>query len=255
VEVDRISFAYGGNLVLREVSFSVPPGQFVSIIGPSGCGKSTLLLLIAGMISPGRGELRVAGKPVTGPGDERAMVFQSFALLPWKSLEDNVGLGLRYRRQDLSRAERRERVHHYIEMVGLSGYEGHYPHQLSGGMQQRVGLARAFAVEAPILLMDEPFGAVDAQTRRQLQEELTRLHEMTPKMVLFVTHSMSEAVRLGDRIVLLTPRPGQVREIVQVPLQRPRSPDLETDPNYAELKEYLWHQLRDRGTRSAPEVP
>lgn len=236
---------------LHDVELTVYDREFVCLLGPSGCGKTTVLKLVAGLLRPDRGDVRIGGRPVDGPGHDRAMVFQNFALLPWANVLANVAFGLELR--GMGKTERDERARALISDVGLEGFESHYPHQLSGGMQQRVGLARALAVDPKVLLMDEPFGAVDAQTRRQLQEELLRLHDAAPKTVLFVTHSMSEAVRLGDRIVLFTPRPGRVLEIVTVPLPRPRRPDLETDPAYAELKEYLWHRLRV--TQRRPPLP
>lgn len=257
VEAEHVSFAYGGNLVLRDVSFQVPPGQFVSIIGPSGCGKSTLLMLLAGMMKSGRGELRVQGKPVEGPGTERAMVFQNFALLPWKSLEDNVALGLRYRRRDLSSAERLEIAHRAIDLVGLQGFEQHYPHQLSGGMQQRVGLARAFAVDAPILLMDEPFGAIDAQNAELLREELRGLVAQESRTIIFITHNLDEALFLSDRILLMGANPGEVLEDVELDLPHPRgaeTQDEEQQRRYAHYRSRLWEHLRAQVENQARPV-
>ncbi|TAK27175.1 MAG: ABC transporter ATP-binding protein [Chloroflexota bacterium] len=228
--------------VLDAIDLTISDRELVCILGPSGCGKTTLLKLMAGLLRPERGEVCIDGRPVQGPGGDRAMVFQNFALLPWADVLTNVAFGLELR--GVTKQERAERARALVREVGLEGFEQHYPHQLSGGMQQRVGLARALAVDPRILLMDEPFGALDAQTRRQLQEEFLRLHDIAPKTVVFVTHSMSESVRLGDRIVLLTSRPGRIREIVPVPLPRPRSPDLETDPTQTALKEYLWQRLR-----------
>jgi NitT/TauT family transport system ATP-binding protein len=228
---------------LDGVDLTVPTGEFVCVLGPSGCGKTTLLKIIAGLLAPDKGEVRIDGRPVTGPGPDRAMVFQQFALLPWADVLANVsfGLGLRH----VPRAAYEPRARELIRAVGLEGFEGHYPRQLSGGMQQRVGLARALAVDPQILLMDEPFGALDAQTRRLLQEDLLALLERTPKTVVFVTHSMDEAVRLGDRVVLLSPRPGRVVETIDVGLPRPRPADLDAHPAFVALKEHLWQQLRD----------
>lgn len=216
--------------------------EIVCVLGPSGCGKTTLLRLVAGLLSCSAGEVLIDGHPVTGPGQDRAMVFQHFALLPWADVLTNVAFGLELR--GLGRAEREHVAAELIRAVGLAGFERHLPWQLSGGMQQRVGLARALAIGPRTLLMDEPFGAVDAQTRRVLQEDLLGLHAKRAPTVLFVTHSMDEAVRLGDRVVLLTPRPGRIQEVIDVPLPRPRPPDLERHPTFIDLKEYLWWQLR-----------
>ncbi len=255
IEVLKCSKRYPGAaghppvIALKEVSLAVGAQEFVCLLGPSGCGKTTLLKMVAGLIPYESGEIRVNGRRVQGPGPERAMVFQNYALLPWADVLTNVAFGLELRH--VPRPEREERAFHLIRAVGLEGFERHYPRHLSGGMQQRVGLARALAVDPDILLMDEPFGALDTQTRRLLQEDLLALHERTRKTVLFVTHSMDEAVRLGDRVLLFTPRPGRILEEVAVPLPRPRPPDLETDSAYIELKEYLWQQLRAMQTQPA----
>jgi NitT/TauT family transport system ATP-binding protein len=216
--------------------------EVVCVLGPSGCGKTTLLKIVAGLVPQSAGQVLVDGRPLNGPGQDRAMVFQHFALLPWADVVTNVAFGLELR--GVGRPEREGVALELVRAVGLSGFERHMPGQLSGGMQQRVGLARALAVEPRTLLMDEPFSAVDAQTRRELQEDLLRLHAQRGPSVLFVTHSIDEAVRLGDRVVLLTPRPGRVREIIPVPLPRPRPPDLERHPAFLDLKEHLWRELR-----------
>jgi NitT/TauT family transport system ATP-binding protein len=227
---------------LDGVDLTIRPQEFVCVLGPSGCGKTTLLKVIAGLLPLDEGEVRIDGQLVTGPGPERAMVFQDFALLPWADVSTNVAFGLELR--GVPRAQREHRAHELIEAVGLAGFEQHYPRQLSGGMQQRVGLARALAVDPQILLMDEPFGSVDAQTRRLLQTDLLALLERTPKTVVFVTHSMTEAVRLSDRVVLMTARPGRVHDIVEVGLPRPRPDQLDQYPRFSELKVYLWQQLK-----------
>jgi NitT/TauT family transport system ATP-binding protein len=232
----------GGVLALSDIDFEVHDNEFVTIIGPSGCGKTTLLRIIAGLIPYDQGEVAIDGLAVTGPGPERAVVFQNFALMPWADVLGNVtfGLEVRGRPQD----ECRDRAKDLIKLVGLEGFEKRLPKELSGGMQQRVGLARALAVNPQILLMDEPFGALDEQTRRLLQEQLLRLWEGQRKTVVFVTHSMDEAVMLGDRVMLMTPRPGRVKEMIEVPLQRPRSPQVEKSSAFVEIKEYLWDNLR-----------
>jgi ABC-type nitrate/sulfonate/bicarbonate transport system ATPase subunit len=232
----------GGVQALRDISFEVNDNEFITIIGPSGCGKTTLLRIIAGLIPYNRGEVTIDGRPVTGPGPERAVVFQNFALMPWADVLTNVAFGLEVR--GTTPEECRARAQRLIKVVGLKGFEKRLPKELSGGMQQRVGLARALAVNPRILLMDEPFGALDEQTRRLLQEELLRLWEQERKTVVFITHSMEEAVLLGDRVMLMTPRPGRVKEMIGVPLQRPRSREVEKSSGFVEVKEYLWEQLR-----------
>jgi ABC-type nitrate/sulfonate/bicarbonate transport system ATPase subunit len=227
---------------LAGVDLVVGDREVVCVLGPSGCGKTTLLRIVAGLLRCTAGEVLIDGRPVTGPGQDRAMVFQHFALLPWADVVTNVAFGLELR--GVGRAERERAAMALIRTVGLAGFERNLPWQLSGGMQQRVGLARALAIDPRTLLMDEPFSAVDAQTRRELQEDLLRLHAKRGQAMLFVTHSMDEAVRLGDRVVLLTPRPGRIREVIDVPLPRPRPSNLERHPTFIDLKEYLWQQLR-----------
>jgi NitT/TauT family transport system ATP-binding protein len=226
----------GADLTIRE-------GEFISLIGPSGCGKTTLLKMIDGLMPYDQGELRVLGAPVTGPGPERAVVFQNFALLPWLTVLDNVAFGLRLRGMD--KEEREQIAHRNIEMVGLKGFATAYPRQLSGGMQQRVGLARALSVDPSILLMDEPFGSLDAQTRNLMQADLLRVWDASRKTVVFVTHAMDEAVFLSDRVVLMATRPGRVSEIIDIDLPRPRTDETRTDPRFVELTSYVWDRLRE----------
>jgi NitT/TauT family transport system ATP-binding protein len=230
-------------VALDGVDLSIRAQEFVCVLGPSGCGKTTLLKVMAGLLPLEEGEVLIDGQVVHGPGPERAMVFQNFALLPWADVLSNVAFGLELR--GVPKPERERIAHALIGTVSLAGFERHYPRQLSGGMQQRVGLARALAVDPQILLMDEPFGSVDAQTRRLLQTDLLALLDRAPKTVVFVTHSMTEAVRLADRVVLMTARPGRVHDIVDVELPRPRPDNLEEYPRFSELKEYLWRQLKD----------
>lgn len=206
---------------IEDVSLEIGKGEFVAILGPSGCGKTTLLNMVAGFIPPTQGEILLNGRRIQGPGADRAVVFQSFALFPWKTVLDNVAFGLKMRGVP---QEKRERVaREYLALVGLEGFEYRYPHELSGGMQQRVGVARVLANKPDLLLMDEPFASVDAQTRMTLQEELTRIWEDRQPTILFVTHDVEEAVFLANRVVVLSPRPGRVRETVEVPLRRPRT--------------------------------
>jgi NitT/TauT family transport system ATP-binding protein len=227
---------------LDGVDFSIAEREFVCLVGPSGCGKTTVLRIVAGLVRPDAGSVTIRNSPVTGPGPDRAMVFQHATLLPWADVLTSVAFGLELR--GVAKAEREAMARDLIRTVGLDGFEHHYPRQLSGGMQQRVGLARALAVNPDILLMDEPFAAVDAQTRRSLQDELLRLHAASAKTVLFVTHDIDEAVRLGDRVLLMTPRPGRIRDMVSVDIPRPRPVDLDTNQQAATLKAHLWRALR-----------
>jgi NitT/TauT family transport system ATP-binding protein len=228
---------------LGEVNLSVADGEFVSLIGPSGCGKTTLLKIIDGLISYDEGELLVQGQAVRGPGRERAVVFQNFALLPWLTVRDNIGFGLRLR--GVEKQQVAETVDRLTEMVGLTGFADRYPRQLSGGMQQRVGLARALAVDPAILLMDEPFGALDAQTRNILQSDLLEIWERSRKTVVFVTHAMDEAVFLSDRVVLMGTSPGHIQEVIDIDLPRPRTDATRSDPKFVEYSAYVWDVLRN----------
>lgn len=243
VEVAGVSMRYGQVEALRDIHLSFPAGALTSLLGPSGCGKTTLLKIIAGLLRPTAGEVRVRGRRVDGPGPERAFVFQDFALMPWATVLRNVAFGLELR--GMPRAEREEIARRYISEVGLEGFEDRYPHELSGGMRQRVGLARALAVNADILLMDEPFSAVDEQTRRKFQEDLLELRSVERKTFLFVTHSIEEAVYLSDRIVLLSPRPGRISDIVVPDIPRDLPPDrIRRHPVYLDTVESIWQGLR-----------
>jgi NitT/TauT family transport system ATP-binding protein len=226
---------------LDDLTFDVAAHEFVCIVGPSGCGKTTLLRILAGLIEPDGGEVLVNGARVTGPGSERAIVFQQPTLLPWANVLTSVAFGLQLR--GVSKAERDTIARQLIKTVGLEGFEEHFPRQLSGGMQQRVGLARALAVNPSVLLMDEPFAAVDAQTRRLLQDQLLRLHLDTQKTIVFVTHDIDEAVRLGDRVLVISQRPGRIVESVTVSVPRPRTGDLESAV-VMPLKAHLWRRLQ-----------
>ncbi|MDR7482442.1 MAG: ABC transporter ATP-binding protein [Armatimonadota bacterium] len=244
IEIRGVSKAFGRVRVLDNVTLSVEAGEFVAIIGPSGCGKTTLLKIVAGLIGPDAGRVEIGGAPVTGPGPDRAMVFQDFALLPWANVLRNVTFGLEVR--GVRRPVRHAIAQRVIAKVGLAGFEHHYPHQLSGGMQQRVGLARALAVNPQILLMDEPFASVDEQTRRLLQDDLLALWADERKTVLLVTHSMDEAIYLADRVFVLSPRPGRLFRIIEVDLPRPRSSQTtRASPAFGRLVEDLWGILKD----------
>lgn len=244
VEIRNICMTYpGGCEALRGVNLDIPRSQLTTLIGPSGCGKTTLLKIIAGLIRPTKGEIAIEGKRVEGPGPERALVFQDFALLPWATTMRNVAFGLELRK--VPRRQREKTAKAYIDQVGLSGFEKSYPHELSGGMQQRVGLARALAVDAAILLMDEPFASVDEQTRRQFQEDLIALLQREKKTVIFVTHSIEEAVYLSDRIVLLSPRPGNVMQILDTGLARDKDPEaIRRSKAYLDYVDQLWDVLK-----------
>ncbi len=202
------------------LSFSVEGGEFVCILGPSGCGKTTVLNIIAGFLTPTSGTVLLNGRPIDGPGPDRGVVFQSFALFPWRTALHNVTFGLKMR--GVPKAQREETAREYLRLVSLEGFENRYPHELSGGMRQRVGVARVLANEPAVMLMDEPFASVDAQTRMSLQQDLTRIWERRRPTVFFVTHDVEEAVFLSNRIIVLTPRPGRVREIIEVDIPRPR---------------------------------
>ena len=245
VEVRNIAKTYDSGVeALRDITLALPRGELSTFLGPSGCGKTTLLKIIAGLISPSEGELWVKGNKVTGPGPERAFVFQDFALLPWASVLRNVAFGLELR--GIPRDERQEIARKYIEEVGLSSFESHYPHQLSGGMKQRVGLARALAIDAAIVLMDEPFSSVDGQTRRKFQEELLDLLKINQKTVIFVTHSIEEAAYLSDQIILLSQRPGSVLRIIRPNIERGASADeIRRDKGYLDAVDEIWKILRD----------
>lgn len=231
---------------LTGVNLRVRRGEFVAIVGPSGCGKTTFINVVAGLVKPWSGSMTINGAPVQGPGPDRAMVFQDYALMPWRTVAANVAFGLEFQKHGLSRAELDARVAKYIKLVGLEGFEHSLPHELSGGMKQRVGIARALVCEPEILLADEPFGAVDAMTREAMQGELERIIAKTGQTVVLITHSIDEAITLADRVVVISHRPGQVREIVDVPLPRPRSEyDVKADPTYVHLREHVWALLED----------
>jgi NitT/TauT family transport system ATP-binding protein len=245
IVVDHASklFLEGTVVAFRNVELNVRSNEVLCIVGPSGCGKTTLLRCIGGLLTPSSGEVLIDGEPIRSPREGVAIVFQHFGLLPWKTVVDNVAFGLRIAR--LPRQRVAEKVEHYIHLVGLAGFENHYPYQLSGGMQQRVGLARALAIDPEILLMDEPFASVDAQTREVLQEELLQLHDRERKTMIFITHSIDEAIILGDRVAVMASRPGRVKEVLQVNFSRPRDPAaIRAQPRYTEIRNHIWEELR-----------
>ena len=236
---------------VERVDLAVAEKEFVAVVGPSGCGKTTCLRLAAGFEFPTAGFVKVDGRPVTAPGPDRAVVFQQFALFPWKTVFDNIALGLR--NKGVPKAERQERVTRLIALMNLQSYEGAFPHQLSGGMQQRVAIARAYVLDPDVLLMDEPFGALDAQTRVMMQEELVRLARINPRTVLFITHSVEEAVYLADRVAVMSRRPGRIKEIVDVGSVRraekwgtyERIEDVMDLESFVHLRTRIWRSLRE----------
>jgi NitT/TauT family transport system ATP-binding protein len=239
-------------LVADRISFDVRPGQFVSIVGPSGCGKTTLLKAVDGLIPISDGSMLLGGQPVYRPGPDRAMVFQQPSLLPWRTAFGNVLYGMEIQHR-ISKKEAQERAQYFIGLVGLHGFEHAYPAELSGGMQQRVNLARALATDPDMLLMDEPFGALDAQTREFMQAELLRIWGTTGKTVLFVTHDISEAVYLSDRVVVLSARPGRVKELVDINLPRPRELEVKGDPAFIRYHNAIWNNIREQAQAAARE--
>jgi NitT/TauT family transport system ATP-binding protein len=244
VEVRGVSKRYDGGIqALQDIDLGFPESRLTSVLGPSGCGKTTLLKIIAGLLEATSGEVSVRGRIVTGPGPERAFVFQDFALMPWASVQRNVAFGLELR--GVPKAQRIEIAQNYIARVGLAGFEACFPHELSGGMRQRVGLARALAVDADVLLMDEPFSAVDEQTRRKFQEDLLDLLEVEKKTVIFVTHSIEEAVFLSDQVVLMSRHPGTVSRVIRLDLKRDGARDeIRRDRVYLDTVEEIWQMLR-----------
>jgi NitT/TauT family transport system ATP-binding protein len=233
--VNKVFAADGREVVaLKDISLSIPPGQFTCLLGPSGCGKSTLLNAVAGFAAPTSGSIVAEGRPVTGPGPERGMVFQEYALFPWMTVEQNIGFGLQIK--GVPRPDIKRRVDELLALLSLSDFRQRFPKDLSGGMRQRVAIARVLALDSPIMLMDEPFGALDALTRRNLQDELLRIWAELKKTILFVTHSIEEAIYLSDRIVVMTYRPGTVKRDIVVDLPRPRDP---AAPEFNALKREL----------------
>ncbi|MGQ7794313.1 ABC transporter ATP-binding protein [Faunimonas sp. B44] len=237
---------------LRDITLSVNQGEFVVLVGPSGCGKTTFINAISGLVKPWEGSIEVNGKPVVGPGPDRAMVFQDYALMPWRTVESNIRMPFEFQKLGLSQQEMDDRVRRYIELVDLRGFEKSFPYELSGGMKQRVGIARALVSEPDILLADEPFAAIDAMTREAMQSELERFVVKTRQTVVFITHSIDEAVTLGDRVVVISYRPGRIKEIVDINLPRPRFDyDVKMLPEYGELRDHIWRLVKDEALQTA----
>ncbi|MEY9887058.1 NitT/TauT family transport system ATP-binding protein [Catenulispora sp. MAP12-49] len=251
--VSKIFDVRGGEAftALDDVTLHVAPGEFLVVVGPSGCGKSTLLDLISGLTKPSTGRILLDGAPVAGPALDRGIVFQQYALLPWRTALRNVEFALEAqpRLDRLNRKSRAERAREYLDLVGLSGFEDRYPHELSGGMRQRVAIARALVADPAVLLMDEPFAALDAQTRDGLQEELLRIWHKTGTTIVFITHGIDEAVYLGQRVAVMTSRPGRIKEIVDVRLgERGAEDDVRSSAEFAEYRHQVWSLLRDEVT-------
>jgi NitT/TauT family transport system ATP-binding protein len=236
-------------MALEDVSFSVSRGEFVVLVGPSGCGKSTLIDLLGGLTRPDSGQVLLDGVPVLGPGLDRGIVFQQYALFPWRTALENIEFGLEAKR--LPAAARKDMARRQLDLVGLSGFEDRYPHELSGGMKQRVAIARSLAYEPEVLLMDEPFAALDAQTRETLQGELLRIWEHSRTTILFITHGIDEAVCLGQRVAVMTSRPGRIKRIVDIPTDfRQREEDIRSAPEFGQIRHEIWTLLRDEVLRA-----
>jgi nitrate ABC transporter ATP-binding subunit len=252
VAVSHLSHWFGtprnGLMVLDDVSLSLAQNEFVSVVGTSGCGKSTLLNIIAGLIDPVAGDVLVDGGPVTGPGRDRGVVFQTYTLFPWMPVWKNVDFALK--KSGFSKKEKQELVAHYIETVGLKGFENAYPNQLSGGMRQRVAIARALVYNPAVLLMDEPFGALDAQTRGMMQELLLRVWEEHRITVMFITHDVDEAIFMSDRVLVMTARPGQIKQEFAVDLSRPRRYEIMMSPEFVALKHAIVETIREETLKS-----
>jgi len=253
LSIDNVALRFGGKgnnevTALERISLDVAHQEFAVIVGPSGCGKTSLLRLVAGLIEPSEGEITLDGTEVIGPGRDRGMVFQSYTLFPWLSVRQNVEFGLKI--GGMAPAERTALAQHFIDEVGLAGFEDAYPKQLSGGMMQRVALARALANDPAILLMDEPFGALDSQTRSLMQELLLELWQRTHKTVLFITHDIDEAILLGDRVHVMTARPGRIKERVEIGIPRPRSVDTLTSPEFMAIKRRIMALIHEEAVRA-----
>jgi NitT/TauT family transport system ATP-binding protein len=252
IAIDKVSHVYRPPrgrpvLALENVTLQVRPREFLALLGPSGCGKSTLLYLIGGFLPIETGSISVNGKPVDSPGPDRGIVFQHFALFPWKTVRANIAYGLE--RQNMPREERETRTQAFIDLVGLHGFEDSYPSQLSGGMKQRTALARTLAFDPSILLMDEPFGALDAQTRQLMQAELLSIWNRTPKTVIFVTHDVQEAVYLADRVAVMSARPGRIKTIVETKFDK-TDPSIFKTPAFVDKVDELWNLVRDEAIKA-----
>ncbi len=235
-------------LALSDVNLSIADGEFMAIVGPSGCGKTSLLNIVAGLLPYEQGNVSIDGKRVAGPGIDRSVVFQHSSLLPWRTIAGNVRYGMEMQRR-FDKATMQERTEHFLKLVGLGGFERHYPSELSGGMQQRVNLARALASDPVVLLMDEPFAALDAQTREFMQAELLKIWAKARKTVLFITHQINEAIYLADRVAVMSARPGRVKDVFEIPFNRPRTLQLKRDPRFLEIEDAIWQLIEEEAQR------
>ena len=231
-------------LALNDVSLGVADGEFLAIVGPSGCGKTTLLNIVAGLLPYDEGSVSIDGNRIAGPGVDRSVVFQHASLLPWRTILGNVRYGMEMQKR-FDEATMAERAEHFLNMVGLRGFEKHYPGEISGGMQQRVNLARALASDPVVLLMDEPFAALDAQTREFMQSELLKIWAKARKTVLFITHQINEAVYLADRVAVMSARPGRLKQVFEIPFDRPRNLTLKRDPKFLEIEDRIWQLIEE----------
>jgi len=257
LNIDRLSKRYWFDRESREipalvdVSLSVSDGEFVAVVGPSGCGKTSLMNIVAGLLPYDEGTVSIDGRQVMGPGVDRAVVFQHSSLLPWRTIAGNIRYGMEMQRR-FDAGTMRSRTDHFLKLVGLSGFENHYPSELSGGMQQRVNLARALAADPVVLLMDEPFAALDAQTREFMQAELLKIWTQAKKTVLFITHQINEAVYLADRVIVMSARPGRTKLDMRIELERPRRFELIETPEFLEPKKMLLASVREESLKAAP---
>ena len=243
-----VRYGDGSTIAVKRTSLHIEPGEFVSIIGPSGCGKSTLLNVIGGFVSPSGGTAEIDGRPIVRPGADRGVVFQQDSLFPWMSVRKNIEFGLKM--QGIGRAERAAQAQRFLQVAGLGSFGDHLPHQLSGGMKQRVGIMRSLAINPQVLLMDEPFGALDAQTRTVMQEVLTDIWQKFKISVLFITHDIEESIFLSDRIYVMTARPGSIKATIAVPLPRPRTAEMTTTAEFFDLKVQLKELIREESLKA-----
>jgi NitT/TauT family transport system ATP-binding protein len=235
-------------LALNDITLGVEDGEFMAVVGPSGCGKTSLMNIVAGLLPYEQGSVLIDGKKVEGPGTDRAVVFQHASLLPWRSIMGNVRYGMEMQKR-FDEATMQQRADHFLKLVGLTGFEKHFPGELSGGMQQRVNLARALAADPVVLLMDEPFAALDAQTREFMQSELLKIWAKAKKTVVFITHQINEAIFLADRVAVLSSRPGRLKKVFDVPFDRPRTLALKRDPRFLELEDEIWKLIEEESDR------